>query len=618
MILALILLPLMLAFGCGDDAPRPDDADSAMPDADAPATIAPVVIAPPAPPVLTPCPEGFTATTTCGIATCDPRPYPAGTTVATACAAGEAAFPGDAACAPVGPCIDGFPADATDADVFVDASSRGAHDGSRARPFDSIADALSAATAGKRIVIAPGEYGERIVITRDVELAFACAERAHVAIPDGLLVDVTAGRATISGATLESASVVRVRDGASLTLRSVHLIQGEGAAIELLDGSHLEGDRMLVTRRPTSFVRHGVFLHDGATANLVRLDIARSELAGVYAEGARASVTLDRAYIHEIDDDGDHAALHVTDGAHATVRRSLFEHNERIAILAADRGDVVLEDTVIRDTRSSGDTGTLGHGVEVDHASAWLRRVLAERNSNAGMHTAGGELSIVDSVVCDTQLAETFVGLGGAGLVMHALAIVEIERLHIGESRALAIVSTGSTLEASDLHITDTRVGLPGGYARGVAFEGSSWAHITRMRLERSVELSLVAFSSELTLEDVEVLDTLHTPCEGGVRCQTEPGGFGLGVYDDARVSLTRFAIRDAPICGIQIAAKPDLGPPVLDFGSGEVSGCGIGACIQADVDAEALQASVRFIDNRAPVDATQLPVPEPAFSLGN
>ncbi|MGF1465879.1 MAG: hypothetical protein ACFCGT_07070 [Sandaracinaceae bacterium] len=103
------------------------------------------------PRIAWPCPEGWREVTEGGVTTCDP--YPEGG--ALECPVGEAHFPGEAGCAPIGrACGDGpFPG-VEDLDaatlLYVRADAEPGGDGSEAAPFATLTDALKMRARGTR------------------------------------------------------------------------------------------------------------------------------------------------------------------------------------------------------------------------------------------------------------------------------------------------------------------------------------------------------------------------------------------------------------------------------------------------------------------------------------
>ena len=86
----------------------------------------------------------------------------------------------------------------------------------------------------------------------------------------------------------------------------------------------------------------------------------------------------------------------------------------------------------------------------------------------------------------------------------------------------------------------------------------------------------------------------------------------GAGSYGYARLSLTRFNIEAAELCGVHVGLDGEV-----DLVDGEVSACAIGACVNAEgYDLDRISGTVRYRDNAANLDTTALPVPDPGVDL--
>ena len=120
--------------------------------------------------------------------------------------------------------------------------------------------------------------------------------------------------------------------------------------------------------------------------------------------------------------------------------------------------------------------------------------------------------------------------------------------------------------------------------------------------------LSAISSDTDVELSDVRVSRTTPVEC-GSDTCPELSAGTGLGAYAGAMLSVERFVIEEAALCGVHVALFGDL-----DLAGGIVSGCLIGACVQVEgYDIARLTGGVRYRDNRTQLDTTELPVPDPA-----
>ena len=129
----------------------------------------------------------------------------------------------------------------------ADASGTLPPDGSEARPYPSLNDALAAAPAGALVLVDDGTYREAVVIRRPIVLLGRGAGRTRIVAPDGaaLALEVRgADHVQIHGMSIESGAVCARFSGGTHKLQKVDLrgcsqagIVGRGAQIELVSGT---------------------------------------------------------------------------------------------------------------------------------------------------------------------------------------------------------------------------------------------------------------------------------------------------------------------------------------------------------------------------------------------
>ncbi len=138
--------------------------------------------------------------------------------------------------------------------------------------------------------------------------------------------------------------------------------------------------------------------------------------------------------------------------------------------------------------------------------------------------------------------------------------------------------------------MSDTRPAVADGFwGRGLEAVGAS-VEIERALFESQHEVALIFSQGAATLRDVQVRGTLERGC-ADVACSDQPGGIGIGVYDDARVSVDGFTLDDIPLCGVQIARGGSL-----DLMHGSIRDVAVGACVQVDgYDVSRLSSDVRY-----------------------
>jgi hypothetical protein len=169
----------------------------------------------------------------------------------------------------------------------------------------------------------------------------------------------------------------------------------------------------------------------------------------------------------------------------------------------------------------------------------------------------------------------------------------------------------GSTATLSDVTIHDVapvEATIAGG--RGIVAQQGAAVELSRASIARVNDLGVAAFQDDATVtaSDLVVDRVIELSCESGVFCEDAPGGHGIAAYSTAGVSLTRFRVMEAQICGVHTAVEA-----TIHLSQGVVSGSTIGACVQSDAqNLDDLQNEVVYLDNGRQLDSTSLPVPEP------
>ncbi len=543
-------LILALALGC-DGEPATVDAspDSAVgEDASLPTPAPP---APAAPPVLTPCPDGWNRTGDAAPFGCEPWPSDS----PPDCTGASARFPGMAACALLGtPCAaDGWPTDLPADAIFVDADAPAGGDGTRALPHASITEALATASAGQTIAIGVGDYAEAIDVPSGVSLVGACVE-STVLHDDAARFD--RGVITVVGSDVVVRNLRIARsEQAGLwiagTDRSVHL---EDVLIEdaLLAGVNAEqgavvtADRLVVRRpRPTvlgTFGR-GLTIETGSTATIRRLVVEDAVELGVVGIRPGTVVALEDAVISGTSPiPGEVAAgggLLAFDQAEVTANRVVLEGNTTVGA-GAQGGSIALWDSLVRMTRSRPVAGELGRGAEAQlGGTVSLERVALEDNRDSAIMAVGEEsrARVVDVIVRRT-LPDVAEARHGWGIGVQGLGHLEGDRIHIERSREAGFVSGGllpASVDVRDLTIVDTLRGNPSlSYGRGISVQRGTF-DAARLSIERCFgEGILVTDEAEATLTDVSIADVV--PIDEAV----QPSGRAVFAMFGGRVIMER------------------------------------------------------------------------------
>lgn len=651
-------------------------------------------IDPPAAPVLTPCAPGWREVAPDGpdaVATCDPYPESG----VEECGYGEAHFPGEPGCRSIGaPCpaagafADGLSDDGSV--IFVDEAASVAGDGTRARPFQTLAEAIPLATRGMTIALSQGFYVEDFDAPEGVTLRGACTARTvlsartsgglavvTVSRPDVVLRDLVIGESARRGILVRGPS-------ASLRLEGVMVTAATSEGIIVDEGGSLTGEDLLVRRTRASgldaTMGRGIDLRNGATAELSRVVLEDNlEVAALVSHaGTRLRLTdasIRRTQAREADGFAGHA-LAVVLGASAEVERAELVDNRDAAVMI-DGADSMgtsarLSDVVVRGTLAAEGDGTAGVGVSVrrggevelarghmvenhtdgvlsaepgsvarltdafivgtlpqpsdGHAGRGIdvelgghvevRRALLTRNHEVGVFVGGADatLDLQDLRIVDTRPRVD--ELAGAGMAVSNGGSAAGARLVVERSREVGVIverpdpgTPPAQLVVEDLIVREILGRADGLLGRGLQVQQGSRAQITRALFERTREMAVTAAAegSSVELVDVAVRDARSRAC-ANTSCAREPIGFGVASILGSSVSLTRFLVERAELCGLFLARDGEI-----DLATGVVADNPIGVCLQVDgYDVSRLSDNVFFEGNDTRIEATSHVVSEP------
>jgi len=297
-------------------------------------------------------------------------------------------------------------------------------------------------------------------------------------------------------------------------------------------------------------------------------------------------------------------------GGVVDVTRALVTRNRDIGVAVSEGGEATITDTVIRDMLPREENLRSGRGARVElGARASFTRVLVEQAREAGItsHDPGTSVTLEDVAIRDTRVRESNLNFG-AGLSVGDGAHTEGTRILIERSVSDGIYSRGvdTTTVLTDLVVRDNMMNPEQDTAVGIWVSDSSALSVSRARIERvsfAAWATIVGGSSTAT--DLTIVDVTPRECMFST-CMVNPGGHGVVLAFDARMTVDRFTIERMALCGAFVAENS-----ILDLANGEIAECQIGACVQSDgYDFNRLMNEVRYRDNGSPLEATMLPVP--------
>lgn len=381
------------------------------------------------------CGEGFIA---------DGRGGCTATLPATTCAAGLIGVPGMKECEPIAPCAE--PSDAT---LFVDATATGGN-GTRAKPFATINEAIASAPAGAVIAIAPGTYLEDVTINKAVRVVGRCPTEVTIkgVAAEGIVVNVTAK------ASLERVSITGPY---------------EGVAVEGVSGVVFDSLRVFSTGA------QGVTFRKGANGVVRRTTVDDATEFGILVSGSTARIERVQVRTTRFGA-GASVGVRVNPNpmtfapAEATMIGSLVEQNPDINVHALS-SKLVVEDSVIRDGVPY--MGEWGIGLaSSNHLSIkrpgdlTLRGCVVERNYYMGILARDSNLTVERTVVRDTKLEEKGKNYG-RGIVVQGVtapAALDLRDSVVERNQETGIDINGlATAKISGAIIRDTQPNIDNG-----------------------------------------------------------------------------------------------------------------------------------------------------------
>jgi hypothetical protein len=268
------------------------------------------------------------------------------------------------------------------------------------------------------------------------------------------------------------------------------------------------------------------------------------------------------------------------DGATLELTRARLEDNTVYGLLAEGEGTrVTAADLAVAGTRGSGSAELPPAGVDArDGAAIELNRASVDGNAGAGVRVAGvgTTAELADVVIAGTTPFELAMGLA-AGLAVSDEAAVALTRALVSENAELGVFVDGaSRLDLDGVLIEATLERDDGRFGRGLEIEGGAAVTMRSGQLvgNRDVALAVFGPDSELALEHVLVADTAARGCVELPDPDTcEAGrGYGLGVYERARVEVDDVEVRASEGVGVQLAGGGALAGAGL-----VVHGCAVG-----------------------------------------
>lgn len=471
------------------------------------------------PVTMTPCPDGWREVDRGGVVTCDP--WSEGGPLD--CEDDEAHFPGEPGCRLIGtPCADGdWAVDLPLGEhvLYVLSGAAAGGDGSEDTPFGTIAEAMSDAEEGTVIALSKGTFDEEVSLRRGVTLWGACTGETVLAssTPTEFWGTVIVSGAGTSARNLQISGERPGVFGSRVSSYSIHLqdvLISEVRSFGIfLTSGQMTCDGVVVrdTRGgEDGTLGVGLYLQEGAQADVSRSVFERNRTAGVVPFGATVRLTLEDVAVRDTESQTSDrlggSGVDAQEGAEVQLNRCVIEGSRGFGVFAQGAGTTItLDDVVVRDTLARERDGAWGRGLEASlGALVEVHAGLFEGNRQVGVFAGGADTTLLlyDVVVRDTQGQEA-----GRGINVETGATVEIHRTVVSENQSIGVnvVGEGAVFHATDAIISDTspREGDGQGGIGLAVLEGGR-AEMSSVAFLRNVLTSISALSggTEVTLSD--------------------------------------------------------------------------------------------------------------------
>lgn len=471
---------------------------------------------------------------------------------ARACPEGTKAVVGQRSCQPLGDCGSGTwgAIKTSAATLYVDGAYRGGgSDGSRDKPFTTIAAALAQVKKGGHVAVAAGAYHEDLVLrVEGLTLEGRCARLVKVA---GLRAEqAVSAQTTRAPAVTVEAENTTLR-GLTITGPADGLVVQAGA-----DGALIERVAVIETGQ------RGMMLSAQATLRDCLVRGTTGGIHGVRPGRQPIDVTVERVTVRDTGPSPSSperlaAGLYFGPGVNADVHESLVLGTMGYGI-GVFSGQVSLDRSVVVDTRenplaknSAGEALANGHGIVAQHYTAGaklsltLRDCLLKGQQTHGISIQGGALRVERTVIRDTRPTST--GLYGDGIFAQATPLssptVTVQDSLLTDNTRAGLNLQGAVAVVQRSVVRDTRP--ISNYGSGVVVGAGARLTMNDSLLTGHTFAGVYVFGASAQLDRVVIRDTLPVPVggEGLLR------GYGIRT-DPHEGQPTRLTLRDSTLSG--------------------------------------------------------------------
>ncbi len=548
------------------------------------------------PPImLAPCPDGWREVAGGEVTECDA--YPEGGPAT--CGAGEAHFPGEAACRAIGePCAAGdyattLPAEGTV--LYAKAGAAPGGDGTIGAPYAGLSEVPWASlAAGTTVALAKGTYEGTLPLRAGVQVVGACVRETvltGLAAPVTAVVTVTSAGATAELRNLAIAdapqTAVRVERGRGVALRGVLIDEVTEFGVLALDrGTQVVLENVVVraTRSRDGLFGRGVDVEGGAHLTATHLIVAGNREMGVFAGQGGTEVVFADAIIRDTEPrtrDGFRGwGLAVEAGARFEASRFVVVGNHEISVFGAGEStEFALTDVVVAGTRPSAADGQFGRGVSIESGAHFdAERLLVADHHDVAIYITdeGSVMTLRDVVVRDTA-PQASDGLSGRGFSVEVDGRLDAARMLVLRSHEMGIFvgADRGQVSLTDVAIRDTRPQESDGlFGRALDVQDGATLDALRLFAADNYDVGIYAVSEGtlVSLTDVVVRDTRSSGGPNSV-------GRGISAEEAARVDGERVRIDGAVEAGVLAILHADVDLRDVEVANVMRGSCDPGPC---------------------------------------
>lgn len=442
----------------------------------------------------------------------------------------------------------------------------GDSDGSREKPYTLYGYAVGQVAPGGRIVFAAGDHSQGIRVSKSISLVGRCSSMVTISgVKWGAYgwaaLEVSGDvSVAISGLTISAPGIgLSVHTGSEVSpsrawLKDNYsagiLAAGSGTAVTAsevwVSGTQLNSEGTLGV---------GVLVQEGVIASVSRSLVSKNHSSGIRAISPETTVTVSDVWVSgtKMDAAGQQGyGMDVQGGASLSVSRSRISDAHTAGIQAfSPETTVTVSEVWVSGTRMD-DDGNGGVGlVAVDGVSLSVSRSRVSDYHYAGIEAQGSGSTATLSEVWVSGAETTNEGHAARGLAARSGAHLNVNRCRVSEAHPTGVLasSSGSTVTASELWVSETRMDSEGLKGAGVLVQSGASLSLSRSWLSENHSSGVALYGSETT-------GTVSEGWMSGTQMDgTGWAGSGVQVVAGASLSMSSSRVSDCDEAAVTVVS---------------------------------------------------------------